>query len=166
MNRTAILSGACRPRLLGPGARGVPQAPGCAPRRTPKAIPGVIVHDSDRLQEGIHDGRTHEAKAAFYEVPGTLVAQRRARRYRAAARAVHDRLTRDERPQVAVKGAELALHREERPRVAHGGLDLQPVTHDAGIAPQGCAAACIEARHPARLEVGERAAVAGALVQG
>src|SRR6267143_5401736 len=109
MNRTAILRGACRPRLLRPGARGAP-GPGCAPRRTPKAIPGVIVHDSDRLQERIHDGRTHEAKAAFHEVPGNLVAQRRARRYRAAARgAVHDRLTRDERPQVAVKRAELAL---------------------------------------------------------
>src|ERR1700687_5548958 len=155
MNRTAILRGACRPRLLWPGAlRGVPR-PRPAPRRTPKAIPAVIVHASARLQERIHDGRAHEAKAACYEVPGNLVAQRRARRYRAAARAVHDRLTRDERPQVAVKGAELALHREERPRVGHGGLDLQPVTHDAGI----------EARHLARLEVGERAAVAGALAQ-
>src|SRR5881227_465686 len=58
-----------------------------------------------------------------------------------------------------------ALQREERPRVAHGGLDLQAVAHDAGIAPQGGAAACIEARHLARLEVGERAAVAGALAQ-
>src|SRR5256885_4724474 len=52
VNRTAILRGACRPRLL-------------LPRRTPKAIPGVIVHDPDRLQERIHDGRAHEAKAAF-----------------------------------------------------------------------------------------------------
>src|SRR2546430_16141365 len=74
-------------------------------------------------------------------------------------------LTGDVRPQVAVKGAELALQREERPRVAHGGLDLQAVAHDAGIAPQGGAAACIEARHLARLEVGERAAVAGALAR-
>src|ERR1700726_3018695 len=165
INRTAILRGACRPRLLRPGAPRCAPGPGCAPRRTPKAIPGVIVHDSDRLQERIHDGRAHEAKAAFHEVPGNLVAQWRARRYRAAARAVHDRPGPDERPQVAIKGAELALQREERPRVGHGGLDLQAVTHDAGIAPQGRAAACIEARYRARLEVGERAAVAGALAQ-
>src|SRR3982074_1534822 len=100
MNRTAILRGAYRSRLLRPGGAAPAPGPGCAPRRTPKAIPGVIVHDSDRLQERIHDGRAHEAKAAFHEVPGNLVAQRRAPRYRAAARgAVHDRLTRDERPQ-------------------------------------------------------------------
>src|SRR5256886_5216141 len=152
VNRTAILRGACRPRLL-------------LPRRTPKAIPGVIVHDPDRLQERIHDGRAHEAKAAFHQVPGKLVAERRARGHRAAARAVDDRLTGDVRPQVAVKGAELALHREEGPRVAHGGLDLQAVAHDAGIAPQGGAAACVEARHLVRLEARERAAVAGALAQ-
>src|SRR5438034_6674247 len=159
MNRTAILRGACRSRLLLPAPlRG---APGPAPRRTPKAIPGVIVDDPDRLQERIHDGRAHEAKAALHEVPGNLVAEGRARGQRAGARAVHDRLTRDERPQVAVKGAELALHREERPRVAHGGLDLQAVTHDAGIAPQGRASAGSEARHLARTEFVACAAVAG-----
>src|SRR5882762_5039945 len=165
MSRTAILRGARRPTLLLAGPLRDAPGPGCAPRRTAEATPGVIVHDPYRLQERVHDGRAHEAKAAFHQVPGNLVAEGRARRYRTAARAVHDRLTGDERPQVAVKRAELALHREERPRIAHGGLDLQAVTHDAGIAPQLGAPACIEARHPARFEVGERAAVAGALAQ-
>src|SRR5882757_6717867 len=165
MSRTAILRGARRPALLLAGALREAPGPGCAPRRTAEATPGVVVHDPDRLQERVHDGRAHEAKAAFHEVPRNLVAERRARGHRTAARAVDDRLTRDIRPQVAVEGAELALHREERPRVADGGLDLQAVTHDAGIAAQGRAAACIKARDLARLEAGERAAVAGALAQ-
>src|SRR3979490_533601 len=165
MRRPSILRGARRPTLLLAGALRYAPGPGCAPRRTAEATPGVIVHDPDRLQERVHDGRAHEAKAAFHEVPRNLVAERRARGHRAAARAVDDRLTRDIPPQVAVKVAELTLHREERPRIADGGLDLQAVTHDAGIAAQGRAAACIKARDLARLEVGERAAVADALAQ-
>src|SRR5207302_399316 len=125
----------------------------------------VVVHDSDRLEKCVHDGRAHEAKAAFPQIAGHEVAQASARRDRARARAVDDGYARDERPEVAVEGAELALHGEEGAGVADRRVDLQPVTHDGRVLEQRPAAARIEARHPPRVEAGERTAVARALAE-
>src|SRR5579863_7527864 len=107
----------------------------------------MIVHHTDGLQEGIHDGAAHKAEASLYEVARDRIAERGARRRAAAPRPGDLRLSADEGPQVALEGAELALHREEGAGVGDGRLDLETVANDAGIAHQGGATAGIEARH-------------------
>src|SRR6185437_13678909 len=80
-------------------------------------------------------------------------------------RAVDERPPAHERPQVAVEGAALALDRKESLGVAHRRVDLEAIAHDARIPAQAGAGPGVEARHLARVEAHERAAVTGALVQ-
>src|SRR5581483_2560954 len=64
----------------------------------------MVVYHADRLQEGIDDGRAHEAKPASLKILRDPIAQLRARRdMRASARAIEQGLAVDEGPQVAVK---------------------------------------------------------------
>src|SRR5580704_14272409 len=136
-----------------------------AARRAAKAPLGMVVDDAHGLQEGIDDGRADEAEAAQPQVLRYGIAEWRVCRYAAWARTIHHRPAAHERPQVAIEGAEFALQGEKGLRIGYGGLDLQPVAHDAGVAPQRCTAPRIEARHAMWVEAGEGGPVAGALAQ-
>src|SRR5437764_14135952 len=87
----------------------------------------MIVHQAGRLHEGVHDRRAHEAEAAALQVARQRIGLRRARRHLAQRTpAVRDRLSADERPDVAVETAALALLLDKRAGVGRAARGFEP----------------------------------------
>src|SRR5579864_110921 len=135
-------------------------------RRAPEAGRQVIVDHPGRLHESVNDGRPDEAEAALFEVLADRIRERRAAGHLLhAATAALQRLPVDETPQVGIERAEFAPDAEKGAGVVDGGLDLQPVADDAGVAEQPPDVAGAEARYLCRVEPGKGAAVVFALLQ-
>src|SRR5204863_4969495 len=97
-----------------------------------KAAIEVIVDHADRLHKGIADGRADEFEAALEEILAKGIGFGGLRRHLSRAVAtIEHRSAADEAPDVRIEAAELPLHGEKRLGVADGGVDLQPVAHDA-----------------------------------
>ena len=101
--------------------------------------PGEMVVDhARRLKVGVHDRRSNELESPGLHVFRDAIGELRARGQVAqSAKAVVDRLSIGESPDVAVERPELLPDFQESPRIAHGGIDLQPVPDDAGVAEEG-----------------------------
>src|SRR4030095_8853849 len=110
------------------------QAVGLAKACVPKAVDHVIGDEADRLHERITDGRPDELEPALSQVAAEGIRVWRTRRYLPrAAPLVHTGASPDELPDVVVEAPEFFLDGKKRSRVADGALDLQSVSHDAGI---------------------------------
>jgi hypothetical protein len=108
--------------------------------------------------------RPHEGEAALLEVPGERIGFGRGGGHALSVpRAIDDGLPADEGPHVVVEAAELLLHGEEGLGVLDGALDLQAVTHDAGIEKELFDLRGREARDLRRIEFREEAPVVLAL---
>ena len=125
----------------------------------------VIVDHAGRLHESIDRGRADEAEALRLQRLGDGLGGRRLGRHRLEARVPVDlRAAVEEAPQEAGKARAL-LQLQQRPRIVDGGLDLEPVAHDAGIGHQAGDVLGAVAGDARRLEVVEGAAEVLALPQ-
>src|SRR3989304_5299402 len=98
-----------------------------------KAVDQMIVHQTDRLHEGIADRRTDETEAA----PAKLMAEgfRLARpggNLAEAPPAILDRFAAGEGPEEAIEAARVAPHDQECLGVGDRRFDLEPIADDAG----------------------------------
>src|SRR5579859_4260527 len=130
----------------------------------PETIDPMIVHHTGSLHERIADGAAHEAETALLQVLAHCVGFRGTVR-RLATPVVDLRLAAHEGPDVLVEAAELLLHREESLGIPDAALDLEAVTHDAGILEQPRHVLLGVASHLLRVEAMIGAAVVVALVQ-
>src|SRR5215472_8889112 len=131
---------------------------------SPEAADNVVVHEPDRLHERVADRGSHELEAAALQLlahesrvsglRGHLAKRRPGVTYRPA---LH------ELPDVGGERAVLRLHLAELLRVGHGRLDLQAISHDAGVSHQARAPGSIEPRHLGGIETSERLPVPLAL---
>src|ERR1700682_1277603 len=122
-----ISSGPCSPR------REVLSSPRPTPARSAREPPQggvaeaggqVIVHEPDRLHEGITDRGPDEGEAALLEIAREGLGERRLGRHLAwRAAPVVERTAAHEAPQIGGEAAVLALNGEHAPRVADGALD-------------------------------------------
>src|SRR3989440_3154010 len=134
--------------------------------RAPETGDEVVVDHPGRLHERVADRRAHEGEAARLESPAQRVRDLGRRRHLARLPPlVLDGPAVDVTPEPRVERALGALHGEERARVHDAGRDLGPVAHAALVAQQRARAGRREARHHARIEAGEGAAVGVALVE-
>jgi len=132
----------------------------------PETVAGMVIDHADRLHEGVADGCSHEAEAAFFQIAAEGVRQRGAgRNFFETLPVVLDRYPIHKPPQVGVKGTELGLHRQEGAGVADGGGDLEPVTDDADVGQQLGLAGLVKGRHHGRIEPGKGDPVRLALAQ-
>src|SRR5438477_3660893 len=93
----------------------------------------MIIHDSDRLHEGITDGRAYKAEATFSQVLTHAVGLIGAGGHVPGALGPFTAFFWGKLPDVFFKAAELFLDRRERLRVLNYGGDLHPVADDSRI---------------------------------
>lgn len=91
------------------------------------------IDDADGLEVGIDDGGADEGHAAAFQVGGDGVGQGRGGTQGAG---FPHHPAAGERPDIVAERAEFLLYRLEHSAVADGGLDLQPVADDGGVAQQ------------------------------
>lgn len=99
-----------------------------------EAADEVVVDHSDRLHEGVADGRPNEAEPSTFEVHAHRVGFRRVRRdlFHMGPR-VLPRRTIHKLPNVAVERSELGLHGEKRSGILDGRFNLETVPNNSGI---------------------------------
>src|SRR4051794_4468714 len=109
----------------------------------------VVVDEAHRLHERVRRRRTYERPAAPAQVlaHGDRLLARRSLRGRCRIRL--------EGPDIGAEAAGLADQLEAALRVVHGGLDLRPVSNDAGVAHQPRHVAPAEVRHSLDVEAPE-----------
>src|SRR5579859_88367 len=97
-----------------------------------RAAHQVIVDDSGRLEQRVHDGGADEGEAASLEVLAHAIGQvGRGGEVREGSQVVDHWRSVDPVPEIGRERSELALDLDEGPGVGAGAVDLQPVADDA-----------------------------------
>src|SRR5437868_7816984 len=95
----------------------------------------MIVHHSDSLHQRVTNGRTDKFKSAPREVEAHCIGFRCARRHLThLAPPILLRLAADKTPKISVKAPELLSNHENCFRILDGRSNLEPVSHDPGVA--------------------------------
>ena len=134
--------------------------------RVPEAINDMVIDHPSRLHKSVANRRPYELEAALSQILA-----HRIRFFGGAWNVAHalpcilHRCVIDELPNIGVEAAKMPLHLDKSFGIHDGGLDLQSVAYDPGIAEQFSELPLSVSRDLAWLEIVKGAAVALALSQ-